>query len=325
LPVRAPEWWARDGTLPRLLSPIAALVTAATAHRLARPRWRAPVPVLCCGNASVGGSGKTTLARDLGARLAASRPAFLLRGYGGRVRGVREVAAGDDAALVGDEALLLAPLAPTWVGADRAAAARAAVAAGAGVLILDDGLQNPSLAHDLALLVIDGGSGFGNGRVLPSGPLREPVARAAARVHAAVLIGEDRTGALDLLPPELPVLRAELRQRAADIAGLGRRPVLAFAGIGRPEKFFAGLRDAGVEVAATAAFADHHPYTEAELARLFARADAARLTVVTTPKDAARLSASARARVTVVDVALQWREPERLATLLAPFLAERGP
>ena len=326
---RAPRFWAAGSSplWPTLMAPFSPLVAAATARRVARGGWRAPVPVLCVGNVTVGGAGKTTVALDLVSRLRASgRDAHvLLRGYGGAARGVRRVEPDDDAALVGDEALLLAAAAPTWVGADRAASARAAIAAGAGALILDDGLQNPSLAHDIAFLVIDGGAGFGNGRVLPAGPLREPVVAAAARVHAAVLIGENRTDALALLPPSLPVLRAELRQRQEDIAALGRRPVLAFAGIGRPEKFFAGLREAGVEVAASASFADHRRYTGGDIARLVTRAETARLTLVTTPKDAVRLPARLRERMHVVGVDLLWQDEPALAALLAPFLAEPAP
>ena len=209
-----PGFWGRDGVLPRLLSPLAAVTAAVTAWRVARPGWRAPVPVICCGNVTVGGAGKTTVALDLGARLAARGRAvhFLLRGYGGSVRGPHRVAAGDTAARVGDEALLLAEVAPTWIGADRAASARAAVAAGAQVLVMDDGLQNPGLHKDLSLLVVDGASGFGNGRVLPAGPLREPVAAGAARCQAAVLIGPDLA------------LRARCRcQCCGPACGLGRR------------------------------------------------------------------------------------------------------
>jgi tetraacyldisaccharide 4'-kinase len=317
--MRAPEFWRHDGLLPRLLAPAAAVYAAATARRLARPGWRAPVPVICCGNATAGGAGKTTLALDLGARLAANRVAFLTRGHGGRARGVHRVdPARDDAATVGDEALLLARCAPTWVAADRAAGARAAVADGAGVLVMDDGLQNPGLAKGLSFLVVDGGAGFGNGRVIPSGPLREPVAAAAARCSAAVLIGEDRSGALAVLPPALPVLRAELEQQ--DTAGLAGRRVLAFAGIGIPEKFFAGLRAAGLVLAGTEAFADHHPYASAEIERLLARAEAADAVPVTTPKDAVRLPAGLRARVRVVGVRLVWQDPAALDALLARVL-----
>src|ERR1700722_18924738 len=212
--IRAPAFWTRDGWLAHALAPLSGIGAAITAHRVARTGWRAPVPVICCGNATVGGAGKTTLALDLAHRLIARGIAVhvLLRGYGGAARGPRLVQAGDTAAGTGDEALLLAAVAPTWTGADRAASAQAAVAAGAQVLLMDDGLQNPSLEKTVSLLVVDGATGFGNGRVLPAGPLREPVATAASHCQAVVLIGTDDTGALAQLPQGLPVLRADLAQ-----------------------------------------------------------------------------------------------------------------
>lgn len=317
--MRAPEFWRHAGVLARLLTPAGAIHAAVTARRMARPGWHAPVPVICCGNATAGGAGKTLLALDLGARLAAHRVAFLTRGHGGRVRGVHRVdPAHDDASAVGDEALLLAACAPTWVAADRAAGARAAVADGAGVLVMDDGLQNPGLAKDASILVIDGGTGFGNGRVIPAGPLREPVAAAAARCIAAVLIGEDRNSALRALPPALPVLRAALVQQGT--AALAGRPVLAFAGIGIPDKFFAGLRAAGVVLAETVRFADHHRYTAGEVRRLLTRAEALDALAVTTPKDAVRLPPDLRPRIRVIDVRLEWNDRAALDALLAPVL-----
>jgi tetraacyldisaccharide 4'-kinase len=317
--MHAPGFWARDGLLPRLLAPASHLVTASTARRLSRPGWRAPVPVVCCGNVTVGGAGKTTLALDLGARLLGrgARVAFLTRGYGGRVRGVVQVAPGDDAAQVGDEALLLAALAPTFVSADREAGARAAVAAGATVLVMDDGLQNPGLVQDLPLLVIDGATGFGNGRVLPAGPLREPVATGAARCRAAVLIGADATGAASLLPPGLPVLRADL---APDAAGLAGQRVLAFAGIGRPSKFFATLAQAGAQVVDQVAFPDHHSFRPAELQRLLRRAADLGAIPVTTPKDAVRLPPSIRDQVRVAGVALLWADAGQIEVLLEEWV-----
>ena len=304
--------------LPALLAPFSPLVAAATARRVARPGWRAPVPVLCVGNVTVGGAGKTTVALDLVARLrAAGRDAHvLLRGYGGAARGVRRVARDDPAALVGDEALLLAAAAPTWVGADRAATARAAIAAGAEVLVLDDGLQNPTLAKDVSLLVIDGGFGFGNRRLMPAGPLREPVAAAAARCRAAVLIGADVHGALAALPPGLPVLRARLVVAPDAAAALCGRRVLAFAGIARPEKFFASLEETGAEIAARESFSDHHPFAPAELRRLFDRAARLGALPVTTAKDAVRLPPALRDQAAVLGITLEWEDPAALAALL---------
>ncbi len=275
--------------------------------------------MLCCGNAGVGGAGKTTLALDLGRRLLARgvRVHFLTRGYGGRARHPTRVdPARHDAATVGDEPLLLAALAPSWVAADRAASARAAVAAGAEALLMDDGLQNPTLAKDLSFLVIDGAAGFGNGRLLPAGPLREPIAAAASRCAAAVLIGEDRYLALSALPPDLPVLRARLEPAPAAHALAGRR-VLAFAGIARPEKFFSTLADMGAIAAERVGFADHHPYTEPELRRLRERADRLGAVLVTTAKDAARLPPDWRKMVSVLDVELAWEDAASIDALLS--------
>jgi tetraacyldisaccharide 4'-kinase len=314
-----PAFWRGDGMLPRLLSPFASITAAVTARRVARPGWRAAVPVICCGNVTIGGAGKTTLALDLGVRLAARGRTvhFLLRGYGGAVRGPHRVAPGDTAVQVGDEALLLAAVAPTWTGADRAASARAAVAAGAQTLVLDDGLQNPGLHKDLSLLVVDGASGFGNGRVLPAGPLREPVAAGAARCQAAVLIGPDSAGVAALLPP--PVLRADLRPGPEIAAYVGRR-VLAFAGIARPDKFFAMLAEAGVAVAGTMPFPDHHPFSEADMHRVLDAAARVGAAPVTTPKDAVRLSAAFRDRIGVIGVSLAWDDPAALDAVLAQVM-----
>lgn len=311
-----PGFWRHDGVIPRLLSPLSAITEALTARRVARTGWRAPVPVICVGNVTVGGAGKTTVALDIGQRLLTQGHAvhFLLRGYGGSVRGPRRVASDDTAAMVGDEALLLAAVAPTWVGADRAASAQAATAAGAQVLVMDDGLQNPSLRQDVSLLVIDGVSGFGNGRLLPAGPLREPVATAASRCAAAIVIGDDAHGVAAGLPIE--VLRARLVP-GPEVADLRGQRVVAFAGIARPDKFFDMLRGEGVALADAVPFPDHHPYSEADIAKLITSAGNGIL--VTTPKDAVRLPATVRSSVRVVGVALAW-EP---ADAIEAFLRDR--
>jgi tetraacyldisaccharide 4'-kinase len=309
---RAPAFWFKDGWAGALLSPLSWIGAAITARRVARPGWQAPVPVICCGNVTVGGAGKTTLVLDLAQRLIARGHAvhILLRGYGGSSRGTHRVTEHDTAAAVGDEALLLAAIAPTWTGADRAASARAAVAAGAMVLLMDDGLQNPSLHKDLSLLVVDGATGFGNGRVLPAGPLREPVAAGAARCQAAVVIGPPVP-----LPAGLPVLRASLAQ-GPEIAALRGRRILAFAGIAYPDKFFAPLAAAGAMVVEQVPFPDHHAYTPRDLEALATRAAGLDAVLVTTPKDAVRLLPDVRARVTVVGVGLVWEDENALTTLL---------
>ena len=329
--LQPPRWWQagqQPGWLMRLLlSPLSAAYAAATARRVAKPGHRVAVSVICCGNASVGGSGKTPLAIDLATRLRARglHPALITRGHGGAKPGPWRVdPTSDTAADVGDEPLLLAEAATTWRGADRAASAELAVASGADVLVMDDGLQNPGLVKTAALMVIDGGAGFGNGRVLPLGPLREPVTVAAHRCVAAVIIGDDTTAAAQSLPSGLPVLHASLRPHADDLVRLPPR-LLAFAGIGRSEKFFGTLRDAGHPALETRAFADHRPYTEADLAGLRARAAALNATLVTTAKDLVRLPVGWRAGIEVVRVGLHWQNEAQIEALLDEILATPCP
>lgn len=319
--MKPPAFWAHGQTPPWALRQLAPLYAAATARRVAQPGWTAPVPVICCGNAGAGGAGKTPLALDLARRLSGMgrRPAFLTRGHGGAVAGPARVDRAQHAAAdVGDEALLLAALAPTYVGADRAATAQLAITEGADVLVMDDGLQNPTLAKTASILVIDGGAGFGNGAVIPAGPLREPVAAAAGRCRAAVLIGEDGTGARAMLPPGLAVLAATLRPDDSDLAALPPR-LLAFAGIGRPEKFFATLRVAGHPPVGTMVFADHHRYRAADLDAIRRRATVLDAVPVTTAKDRVRLPRDFACQT--LGVHLHWSEPALIDALLAKWVA----
>ncbi len=317
-PPLTPEFWTRRGPVPRLLQPLAwGYAAAGTMRRaLARP-WRAPVPVICVGNLVAGGAGKTPVALSLAERLAARSIAahILSRGYGGSTVGPERVdPARHGAAAVGDEPLLLAQAAPCWVARDRVAGAKAAITAGARLLLLDDGFQNPALAKDLSLLVVDGGYGFGNGRVLPAGPLREPLAAGLARADAVVLMGEDKSDVTPLLADK-PVLRARLvAENAADLAG---RTVIAFAGIGRPAKFFATLEMLGARLVERHAFPDHHPYGEDELQRLHRAADAAGALLVTTAKDAMRLAPPWRTRLRILAVRVAWEDEAALEALLA--------
>ena len=321
--MRAPDFWADDGALATLLAPLGTGYDLAGRLRraLAHPA-SVGIPVVCVGNLVAGGAGKTPVAialiEALGAR--GCKVQCLTRGYGGRVSGPHRVdPARDTAARVGDEALLLARAAPTWVARDRAAGARAAATAGAEVIVMDDGFQNPSLAKDLSLVVIDGAYGFGNGRVMPAGPLRETVPGGLARAEAVVVLGPERRdlGArLDARPdggPALLTARLAPRPGSERLAG---RTVLAFAGIGRPEKFFATLADLGAKVVETRTFPDHHAYAPAEIESLRARAAALDACAVTTEKDAVRLSSELREGIEVLAVAVEWREPEALDALL---------
>lgn len=316
-------WWRPPGLAARLLAPAGALYGRLSAARMDRPGARGALPVVCVGNFTLGGAGKTPTALALAAALAAAgrRPAFLSRGYGGRLAGPVGVdPARHAAADVGDEPLLLARRAPTVVARDRPAGAALCAALGADVVVMDDGLQNPSLAKDLCLAVVDAGAGFGNGRVMPAGPLRAPLARQWPHAHALVLVGEGAPGeeaAQAAAARGLRVLRATLVPDPAVAAALAGRRVLAFAGIGRPEKFFATLRTLGAEVVRAEGFPDHHAYTREERARLLAAARREDLLPVTTEKDAARLAGDALGTAaTALPVRLAFAGPADLTALL---------
>ncbi len=317
--MRAPDFWTENGALATLLAPLGAGYDLAGRLRRAMvPSVSTDIPVVCVGNLVAGGAGKTPVVLALVEALTARGAVVhcLSRGYGGNSPGPRRVdAARDSAAEVGDEALLLARAAPSWVARDRAAGARAATAAGARVLVMDDGFQNPALAKDLSLVVVDGAYGFGNRRVMPAGPLRETVARGLARADAVVLLGRDRRTLGPTLGNHLPLLGARLAPRpgAERLAG---RKVLAFAGIGRPEKFFATLAELGAELTETRAFPDHHPYTAAELRDLRERAQALGAILVTTEKDAVRLAPDQRDGIETLAVAVAWDDPAALQALL---------
>lgn len=299
---------------------------AARARMAAVSPWKAPVPVLCIGNLVAGGSGKTPVALSLGARLAASGldVHFLSRGYSGSVRGPLRVDPGrHNAGEVGDESLLLAACAPAWISVDRPAGARLAAEDGAGVIVMDDGFQNPSLCKDVSLLVADGGYGFGNGRVIPAGPLRESIETGLIRANAVIVIGDDEAGVADqvsrLSAKELPVLHARVRP-GPEADRLKDRDVVAFAGIGMPEKFFSTLRAVGCRLVAAHPFPDHYPYAEEDISRLRARARQTESLLVTTAKDAARLPANQRQDIEVLTIAIEWDDETALKSVLEPLV-----
>lgn len=295
---RAPAFWWRDrpGLAATLLSPVAAVIGGVALRRLGQAGGTVDVPVICIGNPTVGGAGKTPTAIALIERLKArgAQPFALLRGHGGKVKApLRVDLAAHTAADVGDEALLLARHAPTIVaGGDRLGGARLAVAQGASHLVMDDGFQNPSLHKDCSLLVIDAGVGVGNGCVTPSGPLRAPLAPQLEKADAVLVIGEGAPGervAGAARAAGLAVLRGHLAPESSAIAALRGLPLVAFAGIGRPEKFFATLEAQGLSVVARHPFADHHPYRPDEIAHLTSEAGRLGARLVTTQKDLARL------------------------------------
>ncbi len=324
--MRAPDFWQRaePGMTARLLAPAGALYGAFTARRMAQPGWRCGAPVICIGNFTAGGAGKTPLALAVARMLIGlgERPFFLSRGYGGSHSGppLRVDPAVHSARETGDEPLLLARAAPVFIGQDRIAGAKAALSAGASVIVMDDGMQNPSLHKDLVLAAIDGGAGIGNGLCIPAGPLRAPLAAQLARVDAMVLMGAGQPGeAAAARAAGKPVFHAALVPEAEAARALLGARVVAFAGIGRPEKFFETLREIGADIAARRAFPDHHRFTLDDLEGLTRLAHARNAVLVTTEKDATRLPKGFAATALPVEASIA--EASQLTVLLKSALA----
>ena len=317
--MRPPAFWAnapdQPGIMARILSPLGGVYAATTARRLQTPGYTAKIPVICIGNLNAGGTGKTHTTIALIERLAQRGHGsvhIVSRGYGGRMSGpIRVDPARHTASDVGDEPLLLAAFAPTWVSKDRAGGVKAAEQAGATAIVLDDGFQNSSVSKSLSIIVVDAGQGFGNGCCIPAGPLREPIATGLARADFLLSIGtppdQNRFNALWGSNITLPHLTGHLAPLKMGMDWHGLR-VLAFAGIGHPEKFFTTLRGEGATIAATIALDDHQPLTPALMQRLHTQANPLHAQLVTTEKDAIRLPDSFRTEVLTLPVRLQLQD-----------------
>ncbi|KAF2989785.1 tetraacyldisaccharide 4'-kinase [Methylocystis sp. MJC1] len=321
--MRAPQFWRTEGVASRLLSPFGLVYGALTRVRLARKAPRASLPTIVVGGLTAGGDGKTPLVIALAKMLVTEgeRPALLTRGYGKRSGRCEPfaVSADDDAATVGDEALLLSRHALAIVGSDRAASAALARELGATLLILDDGLQSRRLSPDLSLLVIDSDYGAGNGRCLPAGPLRAPLEAQIAAADALIVIGAGAAGRRLAASCAKPVFQAQIAPEPKAAKALTGKRVIGFAGIGRPEKFFRSLAETGAEVVAARSFPDHHRFDEFDLAELMALARRHDATLVTTEKDAVRLPPALDSET--LPISLAFTEPGALKATLDAALS----
>lgn len=316
--MRAPSFWYRRGVLSVLLAPLGWIWAVGARLRASRSaHHRSPIPVICVGNLSVGGVGKTPVAMSIARLIPGAH--FLSKGYGGKEVGPLRVEPRTHGyQLVGDEPLLLAEVAPCWVAKNRIEGAEAAAGGGAALLVMDDGFQDPSLEKDISILVVDGATGFGNGQCLPAGPLREPVAQGLKRADVVVILGEDRHGVAFQVAPK-PVLHAWLEPEA-EASVLSGRKVVAFAGIGRPAKFFHTLDALGANLVEAYAFPDHYPFHPHEIQELQHAANNHSAFLVTTGKDFVRVPVNQRDQIGVVQMDVAWEDEGLLLDVLAPVL-----
>ncbi|OJX10536.1 MAG: tetraacyldisaccharide 4'-kinase [Caedibacter sp. 37-49] len=305
--MRAPLFWQNKNSFyETLLSPFSLIYRFIT---LQREHFTTPtkvsIPVICIGNITLGGTGKTPLVIMLAQALKeqAFKPHILSRGYRGKLKGPLLVdVARHTAKEVGDEPLLLAQVAPTWIAKDKVQGARAAIKAGAEVLLLDDGLQNPNLHKDCSIIVVNGDYGLGNERVFPAGPLRESIKSAFKKSKIIVVMGQDKYDLKNKWKGICSTFQGELQADTDDIQVLKNKPLYAFAGIGYPEKFFNMLYNKGLHIVGQKAFPDHHTFTTKDLDELRLQADQFKAQLVTTAKDLVRLPFKAQKEIKTIRV-----------------------
>lgn len=321
--MKTPSFWSKPSWISTLLKPLGACYAASVAHRFRRTKpYQSSVPVICVGNLSVGGTGKTPVCLAIMERLKFAGYFFLNHGYKSKTTGVLVEPNTHTAFDVGDEAMLLASYAPTVVDNHRARGAQLAVKSGAKGIIMDDGFQNPSLIKTLSFVVVDGKMGFGNECVLPAGPLREPVLKGLKRADAIIIAGEDTWGVAFYLKRhkiELPVLTGRFVLNPKILDMLQNKQVFAFAGLGNPHKFFDALSSVGIQVVGTQSFPDHYYYTRFDVEEI--RQKAGEAIIVTTTKDAVKLSAELKQHIVVADGQFIFDDPNALDKVLKEALS----
>jgi tetraacyldisaccharide 4'-kinase len=334
MPLRAPFfWYRRKSVLASALAPLGAIYSRIAERRFTQGEpYRSRLPVICIGNFTAGGGGKTPTAIAVAKLIAelGAKPAFLTRGYGGTTEGPEFVKKGHGAEEVGDEPLLLAEIAAAMVSADRQAGAKAIESSEASIIVMDDGLQNPSLFKDLSLVVVDAESGIGNGLVMPAGPLRAPLDAQMDRADALIVIGDGGRAAplVEAFTAHgKPVLKARMVPRQ-DRRWLTALPVIGFAGIARPEKFFATLRTNGARLIDQRSYPDHYRYSERQARSLLREAKDYNAMLVTTEKDWVRLpaddgsdAAELKHRSRPFAIAVEFDDAARVKDLLSRFIS----
>jgi tetraacyldisaccharide 4'-kinase len=310
--MKTPKFWEDDNIKAKLLSPLSFFYKKATENRVAQPGYKSTLPVICVGNITAGGAGKTPVAIALGKLLKnmGKQPNYVTKGHGRESAESLKVE-GQAASIVGDEPLLLAKIAPTYVATSRVDGAKLAEVNKADAIILDDGFQDPSLEKNLSFLVIDGAYGLGNNKVIPAGPLREPFEEAVKRADAVIIIGEQKKTL-----PQLgkPVLKASLKIEVPEL--LKEEDIVAFCGIGIPQKFYDSLKVAGLNLVGEVSYPDHHPYTEQDFKDVFARATEKQAMVVTTEKDYVKVPENLKMLIRVIKSELVFEDENAVKELL---------
>ena len=323
--MHAPLFWQKNNFISRLLAPLGFAYDLAGKIRfkLAKP-YKASIPVICVGNLTVGGTGKTPVCIALSELLSQGidNIFFLTRGYKGKLKNIKSSTTFHDAKEIGDEAVLLSRFAPTIVNPNRVKGAEFAIKSGAKLIIMDDGFQNPYLDKDFSFVVIDGEQGFGNHKVLPAGMLRESVERGLKRANAVILIGEDKQNLTTIIKHyNLPIIKAKmvLNQRATNT--LIASKLIAFAGIGRPSKFFESLKDAKLNLVETISFPDHYQYSETELEALIQKAKNIGGALITTEKDYVKIPDSLKTNIIPMPVQIVWEDKPQIVNILAKAIS----
>ena len=319
--MKTPSFWQTDNLTSKLLSPLGELYALATKLRIKlKKSQKVSIPVICIGNLTAGGTGKTPTAISLAQILQNSglKPNFISRGYHGELQNLQVNPSTHTPQQVGDEPLLLAQIAPTFINANRYQGALMAQNNQADCILMDDGFQNPSLYKDLSLIVIDGHTGFGNNKCIPAGPLREHIKDGLQRAQAALIIGDDAHNLSQSLP--IPCFKGTIK---AEKPTISTNRVIAFAGIGRPQKFYNTLQELSLEIVDTIDFPDHHYYSEAELQQILEKAKKNKAQAITTSKDFVKIPDSLKNQFSVLNIGIQWENPSQLQNFILSYLKQK--